>query len=399
MRRRLAQATARVASGVHDRKANLLLRRLMNATAAVRRCRGKTELQLLFRALASRRARECREWLENNEELFFSAVAYGREVRPAAIRPSLEIVQTAEQRALFRFARFTSSLPFADRVGRRLRFLIRDNSLPGRPLMGIAALGSPVLDLTVRDSMLFGGSCPVRQTKHQALSGVAELYVAVGLRPYSWLLSGKLICYSMATSEVVSIHNRKYGNHKSDLPLSFLYCLSAYGPRSSQYNRLAFLGRPLYQKIGTTDGWSVCHINDRLTRHIRAFLAWRGIVVRSALSRKNPSRFHMIHRFVRDLGVRPEKVFFTGVRRAVYGCPLAQNFRNVLLFSEAPRYDLPSLDGAIDWWKKRWLSVRVLNEQVMSRVRSFDPREEYSARRLCANRIQLGSDQQPLAPT
>lgn len=64
----------------------------------------------------------------------------------------------------------------------------------------------------------------------------------------------ELICYCIATKEIVRQYNSVYRWKGSGQPLAVIYSLSAYGRRS-----LTICNRLLYQRIGITDGWSVSH--------------------------------------------------------------------------------------------------------------------------------------------
>ncbi len=52
---------------------------------------------------------------------------------------------------VWRYARHYWSIPYQSTPGRNMFYLIRDEALPSRPLIGIAALGNPVLGLSQRD--------------------------------------------------------------------------------------------------------------------------------------------------------------------------------------------------------------------------------------------------------
>ena len=52
---------------------------------------------------------------------------------------------------IWRYARHFWSIPYQSTPGRNLFYLVRDAALPERPLIGIAALGNPVLGLAKRD--------------------------------------------------------------------------------------------------------------------------------------------------------------------------------------------------------------------------------------------------------
>ena len=79
-----------------------------------------------------------------------------------AIRPSLELV-TPDARDeetglrlqdIWRYARHFWSIPYQHTPGRNMFYLVRDDAGPGRPVIGIAALGNPILGLAQRDDYL-----------------------------------------------------------------------------------------------------------------------------------------------------------------------------------------------------------------------------------------------------
>ena len=79
-----------------------------------------------------------------------------------AIRPSLELV-TPDARdeetglrlqEIWRYARYFWSIPYQSTPGRNMFYLVRDDAGPGRPVIGIAALGNPILGLAQRDDYL-----------------------------------------------------------------------------------------------------------------------------------------------------------------------------------------------------------------------------------------------------
>ena len=79
-----------------------------------------------------------------------------------AIRPVLELVDPNARDAttglrlqdIWRYARLQWSIPYRSTPGRNLHYLIRDESGPSRPVIGIAALGNAVLGLNQRDDAL-----------------------------------------------------------------------------------------------------------------------------------------------------------------------------------------------------------------------------------------------------
>jgi hypothetical protein len=78
---------------------------------------------------------------------------------PAGIQPVLQVIEPGTRdettgiwlQDVWRYARHFWSIPYQSTPGRNLFYLVRDGALPDRPLIGIAALGNPVLGLAKRD--------------------------------------------------------------------------------------------------------------------------------------------------------------------------------------------------------------------------------------------------------
>lgn len=80
----------------------------------------------------------------------------------SAIRPVLQLISADERDAdtglklqdIWRYARLQWSIPYQQTPGRNLHYLIRDAAGPGRPVIGIAALGNAILGMSQRDDAL-----------------------------------------------------------------------------------------------------------------------------------------------------------------------------------------------------------------------------------------------------
>ena len=76
-----------------------------------------------------------------------------------AVQPELQLIEPGTRdettgillQDVWRYARHFWSIPYQSTPGRNLFYLVRDAALPERPLIGIAALGNPVLGLAKRD--------------------------------------------------------------------------------------------------------------------------------------------------------------------------------------------------------------------------------------------------------
>jgi hypothetical protein len=77
----------------------------------------------------------------------------------AAIQPEVQLIEPGMRdettgallQDIWRYARHFWSIPYQSTPGRNLFYIVRDAALPERPLIGIAALGNPVLGLAKRD--------------------------------------------------------------------------------------------------------------------------------------------------------------------------------------------------------------------------------------------------------
>lgn len=78
------------------------------------------------------------------------------------IQPVIELVTPDSKDAMtgirlqdiWRYARLQWSIPYQQTPGRNIHYLVRDAGLPNRPIIGIAALGNPILGLAQRDDVL-----------------------------------------------------------------------------------------------------------------------------------------------------------------------------------------------------------------------------------------------------
>jgi hypothetical protein len=147
-----------------------------------------------------------RHWIDSNLEFVRRNLASGREALYSEIDPVIEVCETQKQHDLFRVIRYSWSSPYSEYVGRRMKLIIRDKALPNRPVIGIAALGSPIIHIPERDNFI-GWSRPVR-TKN--LIYTLDAYVIGALPPYNYLLGGKLISYIIASKELRDLYFEKY---------------------------------------------------------------------------------------------------------------------------------------------------------------------------------------------
>ena len=110
----------------------------------------------------------------------------------APIVPQLELVESGARDSttgillqdIWRYARHYWSIPYQSTPGRNMFYLVRDAALPSRPLIGIAALGNPVLGLSQRDHFYGWSEEGLREvlkgsTSHRHQRIAAHLYKTI----------------------------------------------------------------------------------------------------------------------------------------------------------------------------------------------------------------------------
>lgn len=292
--------------------------------------------------------------------------ASGKDVIPDKISPVLERVSSGTwQGDLFRLAALTWSVPVSNGFGRRLRYLVWDES--NGKLMGLIAIGDPVFNLAVRDRLI-GWSTEDRSSR---LVNVMDAYVLGALPPYNFLLGGKLVACLLRSRELYDDFARVYGNSvgvisqkKKRARLLAITTTSSMG-RSSVYNRLKLDGIQYMEPIGYTGGWGHFHIPDSLFIELRDYLRdmdhsyadhhmfgngpnWRLRTMKAALN---------------ALGFRDDMMKH-GIQREVFISQLADNATNILQTGRG-KPDLTSLLSAKDIAEQameRWMIPRSIRK-------------------------------------
>ena len=290
--------------------------------------------------------------------------ASGNDIIPERINPRLEAVASGTlQSELFRFASLTWSVPVSEGFGRRLRFLVWDDS--NDKLMGIFALGDPVFNLKVRDSLI-GWSGEDRKKR---LVNVMDAYVLGAVPPYNMLLAGKLVACLVRTQQVKNLFFRRYNHTEGvisgqvkEARLAMITTTSSLG-RSSIYNRLTLGMTPYFERIGFTSGFGHFQIPQDLFEEMRTYLRRR----RHSYFKDNrfgngPNwRFRTIRAALEMMGVKRD-VLQHGIHREVFACKVADNALEFLAGNDKkPRYGLlRSVREVSQEALERWVCPRSL---------------------------------------
>ncbi|RWX72304.1 DUF4338 domain-containing protein [Mesorhizobium sp. M2A.F.Ca.ET.039.01.1.1] len=292
--------------------------------------------------------------------------ADGNEIEPANIRLVLRRVRSDTKDAdLFRLATLTWSVPVSAGFGRRLRYLVWDESHDR--LAGIIALGDPVFNLSVRDKLV-GWNSTDRSLR---LVHLLDAYVLGAVPPYSFLLGGKAVAALVRTREVVQDFKDTYGESVGIISraakhasLLMVTTTSSMG-RSSVYNRLALNGTRYFQPVGYTTGWGHFHITDALFEKLRAYLRQlkHDYADHHAYGKGPNWRLRTIKAALTRLGFK-DSLLKHGIQRQVFVCNLAANTVEILRGSGAdPDYsDLLSVAEVSALAVSRWMAPRGIRE-------------------------------------
>jgi len=279
--------TFRLITGPNSLEKNirlLIIRDLMNLNWEIRFGNKKIEVippkfydkETIKQAMAIKRHEIIslnRNWIDKNIDYGRKNLANGIDALTSNIEPFIEICETRKQHDLFRIYRYFWSSPYSDYVGRRIKLLIRDKGLPNKPIIGIAALGSPIIHIPERDNYIGWD----RSTRTKNLIYTMDAFVIGALPPYNYLLGGKLVSMLLASKEVRMIYRKKYKNTRTIIEgrvsndLVGIFTTSLYG-KSSQYNRLKYKDRYLFSEIGHTKGFGSLHLSEETIHEMVKYL-------------------------------------------------------------------------------------------------------------------------------
>ena len=319
------------------------------------------------------------EWIDKHSELLKDHLTTGEQAYNSSIEPYIEICTTRVQHSLFRVCRYYWSSPYSDYVGRRIKLLIRDRAVKNYPIIGIAAIGSPIIHMPERDEWV--GWDKAKRTENIILC--MDAYVLGAMPPYNMLLGGKLIAYILASNEVREIYKDKYDGKVTNISkrvssdLVCLFTTSLYG-RSSQYNRISYEGKILYNEIGKTKGYGTLHLSNKTFNLMQRFLEEEGIAISNKFGNGPNWRMRVIRTVCQLLGLDSDLLLKHSFKRNIYFVPLAENCKNVLHGNEdePAYYDYP-FEALVNHWKARWLEKRKVSlkeSNMMNELISFNPK-------------------------
>ena len=248
------------------------------------------------------------------------------------------------------------SIPVSAGYGRRLRFLVWDQS--NGKLMGLLALGDPVMNLRARDVAIAW----TFSDRRARIRNVMDAYVLGAVPPYTHLLGGKVVAALVKTTDVLNFFCHKYCTNGQDdhQALALITTSSALG-KSSLYNRLALGGRPIFASVGFTSGWGHFHVPDELFALMREYLrALHHPYSSNYQFGDGPNwRLRAIRETLKLIGLDTHLLRHT-VQREVFLCPLARN-THAFLRGGDPRLDFADLKSVSEIAPiaiSRWVAPR-----------------------------------------
>jgi len=313
------------------------------------------------------------KWIEKHLPKAQSNLADGKDVLKSRISPIIEVCEKQKQHDLFRILRYYWSSPYSEYVGRRMRLIIRDNALPNKPVIGIAALGSPIIHIPERDEWIGWD----KDTRTKNLIYTMDAYVIGALPPYNHLLGGKLISYILASRNIRQLYREKYKDKvtliegRTASKLAGLFTTSLYG-KSSQYNRMKFRDELLYKPIGETKGYGTLHLSEETVRAMLEYLKSEKVLVTNRFG-DGPSWTMRVIRQAGDmLGFDSNILLQHSFKRNIYLVPLAANYKEFLNGdTKQIKYNDHSLKEMTDFWKERWLNKRKERPEILEAVLKF----------------------------
>jgi len=300
-----------------------------------------------------------------HEDRLIHFIANGSEIFPEKIRPKLVLVKRkTEQELLFRYACLHWSIPVSAGYGRRLRFLVFDES--NDKLIGLFGLGDPVYSMRARDKWIGWD----KENKARRLYHLMDAFVLGAVPPYSFLLCGKLVAMLVCSNEVREAFHEKYNNNQSLIRqearrpyLAMVTTTSALG-RSSIYNRVRVHGRQYWTSLGFTQGSGDFHFSNGVYGDIRAFVEHHCVPTakHAAWGAGFRNKREVVQKCLAEIGLSAELIYH-GIRREIFAAPLGSNaipfLRGEVVKPDS--HDWPASE-LTDLFLERWLLRRAENK-------------------------------------
>lgn len=317
----------------------------------------KNAIKQLHKPAKEIKLREGQKWIRRKLPRYRHYFADGEDISPQLIKPVLVQVTENWHSDLFRLARYYWSLPYSYGFGRRLRYLLLDES--NEKLIGIFGLQSPPISFPARDNLF---NYP-QGRKTELVNQTMDIFTLGAIPPYTRLLGGKLVALAVTSNEVRIAYHDIYSGRKTEMEdrvipanLVALTTTSAFG-RSSIYNRLKYNDLPIAESLGYTNGYGNFHL-QRLYPIFKEFLAAEEISTQGGYGTGPKRSWQLIRTTLDKIGI-PEDILKHGIEREAFLFRLIDNLEDYLEGrTTTPVYrDLP-FSKLANFWKERWMIDR-----------------------------------------
>src|SRR5882724_911012 len=328
----------------------------------------------------------CRLWIERTERRISEYLLPGAEIDVERIHPYLQLCTSERQHELWRYFRLWGNIPYNRGCGRLLRYLLRDRGQPGHPVMGVAALSSPILICNPRDAWIGWKYPGDRELKRRKLLTCMDLSVSMARPPYNSLTAEKMISLAMLSHQVSKDYASKFRDHETptglkENHLALITTPSIYGS-SVQYNRLRMNGRLAYVPVGYTEGYGNAHLAEKQFAEMETYLHAEGSPISKGWGTGRSYRLRVYTAYYRHRYKLPHAPNHRQPR-SVYVAPLGETAREFLR-GETP-YIRPykyRMSDLLQIWKHEWLARRVARREVMETFRKSNPLERMLTRQI-----------------
>jgi hypothetical protein len=225
---------------------------------------------------------------------------------------------------------------------------------------------------------------------------VADMSVCGAVAPYNALLGGKLVALLMASSEVVKMYRKRYGEQVSlissqmagrpirkSAELKVLTTTSLYGNGSSQYNRLKLRKKdfaPLtadidWRELAITAGFGTVHMSPVTVKVLRELSEKTHLArrVNNRFGEGASPRLRQIREAVDALGIDSNMILNHATPRIAYGCELHPDaIQELMGFKVASKTKASRTVDIAEAWRKRWLLSRMRKPQIREALRRLN---------------------------
>lgn len=319
-------------------------------------------------------------YLLENENYYLRNVLSGSNLNPNQISPAIRFCNSRSDYDLFDFLSMWSSFPAANRPGRRFKFFIVDAGHEGSPIMALGCLSSSIRLLRARDEWIGWHGAKWKETRARNLAFMLDLSTCVGIPPYSYLTSGKLLCYTCLSKEIRDAYSKRYASQRTMnlgrfiTDIALIVVLGAFSRNTPQYKGISVNGIKYFRFVGYTKGYSTFHIPRDYYDELLSTINIEALGKRRRLDGGGNPKLRMLRIIARRLHLDEENFVRSGYRRAVFVAPLAHN-STAFLLGEDERLDYfdYSFEDVVEAWKQKWLWRRCEKGEVLEKVNTFTP--------------------------